>query len=61
VSRAYTRDDLPELEAGLSEAIARINAGEFRPRPSEMACSGCPALDVVCAGLRLRESEPAFL
>jgi ATP-dependent exoDNAse (exonuclease V) beta subunit len=60
VERAYTRADLPELEAALSAAIARIDAGEFRPRPSEMACSGCPARDVVCAGLRLREPEPAF-
>jgi RecB family exonuclease len=60
VSRVFARDELPALEAELSVAIARINAGEFRPRPSEMACSGCPALDVVCAGLRLRDSEPAF-
>ena len=34
----------------LSEAIARINAGEFVPTPSEFTCAGCPALDVVCAG-----------
>ncbi|MDX6504704.1 MAG: ATP-dependent helicase/nuclease subunit, partial [Gaiellaceae bacterium] len=61
VSRVFARDELPALEAELSVAIARINAGEFRPRPSEMACSGCPALDVVCAGLRLRDSEPAFV
>ena len=47
-------DQLPELEAELSEAIARINAGEFRPTPSEFICAGCPALDVVCAGPRLR-------
>ena len=46
--------DVPELEAELSEAIARIRAGEFRPTPSEFNCAGCPALDVVCAGPRLR-------
>ena len=45
---------LPELEAELSAAIARIHAGEFRPTPSDFACSGCPALDLVCAGPRLR-------
>jgi len=46
-------DRVPELEAELSEAIARIHAGEFRPTPSDFACSGCPALDLVCAGPRL--------
>jgi RecB family exonuclease len=61
VARTFAAAELPELEAALSEAIARIDAGDFRPRPSEMACSGCPALDVVCAGMRLREEEPAFL
>ena len=37
----------------LSAGIARIHAGDFRPTPSEFACSSCPALDVVCAGPRL--------
>jgi hypothetical protein len=54
----FTRDDLPALEAELSEAISRIQAGEFVPTPSEFACSGCPALDVVCAGPRLRRTPP---
>jgi hypothetical protein len=45
------------LEAELSAAIARIRAGDFRPRPSEFACSDCPALDVVCAGPRLASGE----
>jgi hypothetical protein len=53
VSRIFTAEDAPELEAGLSASIARIRAGEFRPTPSPFACSGCPALDVVCAGPRL--------
>ena len=43
----------------LSEAIAEIQAGEFVPTPSEFACAGCPALDVVCAGPRLPGRAPA--
>jgi hypothetical protein len=39
----------------LSEAIARIQEGVFVPTPSEFVCSGCPVLDVVCAGPRLRQ------
>ena len=54
VSTAFTRSDVPALEAELSEAIGRIRAGEFVPTPSEFNCAGCPALDVVCAGPRLR-------
>ncbi len=53
VVTTFTRDRVPELEADLSAAIARLRAGEFRPTPSEYACAGCPALDVVCAGPRL--------
>ena len=53
VSTSFTRADIPELEAELSAAIARIRAGDFRPTPSEFACSDCPALDLVCAGPRL--------
>ena len=48
VSRTFERSELPALEADLSEAIARINAGDFRPTPGEV-CNGCPALDLVCA------------
>ncbi len=54
VEATFGRDELPGLEAELSAAIARIQAGEFPPRPSEFACAGCPALDVVCAGPALR-------
>ena len=54
VSTTFTVADVPVLEAGLSEAIGRIRAGDFRPTPSEFVCAGCPALDVVCAGPRLR-------
>ena len=50
VEASFGREQLPGLEAELSAAIAQIQAGEFPPRPSEFACAGCPALDVVCAG-----------
>ncbi|HKH29895.1 MAG TPA: UvrD-helicase domain-containing protein [Gaiellaceae bacterium] len=53
VSRLFTRAELPALEAELSAAIGRIQAGDFRPTPSESVCAGCPALDLVCAGPRL--------
>ena len=54
VTSCYRVDQAPELEAELSTAIAAINAGEFTPTPSEFACADCPALDLVCAGPRLR-------
>jgi ATP-dependent helicase/nuclease subunit A len=65
VSKVFTFEDAATLEAGLSASIARIRAGEFRPTPSPFACSGCPALDVVCAGPRLGgvgegSVEPAY-
>jgi hypothetical protein len=53
VRRTFLREEMPALEAELSAAIAAINEGDFRPTPSEFACAGCPALDVVCAGPRL--------
>jgi ATP-dependent exoDNAse (exonuclease V) beta subunit len=58
VTTAFSRADVPALEAELSAAIARIDAGEFVPTPGEFTCSGCPALDLVCAGPRGRR-EPA--
>jgi hypothetical protein len=58
VATTFARAELPALEAELSQAIARIRAGEFRPSPSEFTCAGCPALDVVCAGPRLRGEPP---
>ena len=58
VEAVFSRADVAELEAELSAAIARIQAGEFRPTPSEFACAGCPALDLVCAGPRLRSRQP---
>jgi ATP-dependent exoDNAse (exonuclease V) beta subunit len=55
VTVCYKEEDLPALEAQLSTAIAAIQAGEFRPTPSDYACPTCPALDLVCAGPRLRD------
>jgi ATP-dependent exoDNAse (exonuclease V) beta subunit len=60
VSTTFVRDQVPALEAELSAGIARIHAGDFRPTPSEYACAGCPALDLVCAGPRLREPAVAL-
>jgi ATP-dependent exoDNAse (exonuclease V) beta subunit len=54
VVTVFTTADLPRLEEELSAAIARIRSGTFQPTPSEWACADCPALDVVCAGPRLR-------
>jgi ATP-dependent exoDNAse (exonuclease V) beta subunit len=54
VAATFTGEQVPALEAELSEGIAHILAGEFRPTPSDFACSTCPALDLVCAGPRLR-------
>src|SRR5207244_3060997 len=58
VEVAFSRADILELEAELSAAIARIQTGEFPPTPTDFACPGCPALDLVCAGPRLRPRLP---
>jgi hypothetical protein len=55
VSTSFDRIELPALEAELSGAIRRIDAGEFVPTPSDFTCAGCPALDLVCAGPNLRQ------
>jgi ATP-dependent helicase/nuclease subunit A len=60
VSTTFLRLELPALEAELSAAIARINAGEFVPAPSDFTCSGCPALDLVCAGPKLHQPPSAL-
>jgi ATP-dependent helicase/nuclease subunit A len=59
VSARFGRDEVPELERELSAAIATIQAGSFVPTPSDLACSGCPALDVICAGPRLPGARAA--
>jgi ATP-dependent exoDNAse (exonuclease V) beta subunit len=59
VRTVFLRAELPAMEARLSEAIRAIQEGEFRPTPGEFACAGCPAHDVVCAGLRLPSSPPS--
>ena len=58
VSTTFGRDELPALEAELSEAIAAIQGGRFAPSPDEFTCAGCPVLDVVCAGPRLPNAPP---
>jgi len=50
VSAIFGREDVETLESELSGAIERIRTGAFRPTPSDFACAGCPALDLVCAG-----------
>jgi hypothetical protein len=61
VEALFSQADVPELEAELSAAIARIQAGEFPPTPSDFACAGCPALELVCAGPRLRPRVPEVI
>jgi len=61
VEARFTLSDVTELETELSAAIARLQAGDFRPTPSEFACAGCPALDLVCAGPRLRQPPTALV
>jgi hypothetical protein len=56
VTATFAPADLPALEAELSQAIVRIDAGEFVPTPGEFTCSGCPALDLVCAGPKLGQT-----
>jgi hypothetical protein len=57
VAATFTQNDASALEGELSAAIARIATGDFRPTPSDFACAGCPALDLVCAGPRLRGGD----
>jgi ATP-dependent exoDNAse (exonuclease V) beta subunit len=59
VTATMTAADVPALEAELSATIARILRGEFVPTPSEFACASCPALDLICAGPKLRVAAPA--
>jgi hypothetical protein len=54
VTATFELEDVPALEAQLSEAIGQIQANEFRPTPDEFVCQDCPALDLVCAGPKLR-------
>ena len=57
VSATFGLSDVGALERELGAAIARIREGDFRPTPSPWACSGCPALDRVCAGPRLVDPD----
>ncbi|MGZ4359765.1 MAG: UvrD-helicase domain-containing protein, partial [Gaiellaceae bacterium] len=57
VARAFRAQEVPELEAELAAAVDLINAGDFRPTPSELVCADCPALGLVCAGVGLPEPD----
>jgi ATP-dependent helicase/nuclease subunit A len=59
VARTFVRGQVEELETQLSAAIAAIQEGVFIPTPSEFVCTDCPALDVVCAGPKLRSAPAA--
>ncbi len=54
VATTFDRSELSGLEQELSDAIRRIDEGAFVPNPGEFTCAGCPALDLVCAGPKLR-------
>ena len=54
-SATFTRDQVPELEAELSAAIARIQAGQFPPTAERVRVRGVP-----CARRRLRRPELAL-
>jgi RecB family exonuclease len=56
VTVCYKAEEMAALEAELSAAIATIQAGEFKPTPDEFVCADCPALNLVCAGPRLRSA-----
>jgi ATP-dependent exoDNAse (exonuclease V) beta subunit len=59
VSSRFGAGDRRRLQDELSAEIARIREGRFPPTPSEAACAGCPALEVVCAGPRLPAARGA--
>jgi len=56
VSATFAPGDVPALELELSAAIDKLQANDFRPTPDEFVCSDCPALNLVCAGPRLRQT-----
>jgi ATP-dependent helicase/nuclease subunit A len=56
VSATFAPGDVPALESELSAAIDKLQANDFRPTPDEFVCSDCPALNLVCAGPRLRQT-----
>jgi ATP-dependent helicase/nuclease subunit A len=61
VTTTFDRSEIPALEAELSDAIARIQEGVFKPTPSDFICPGCPVLDVVCAGPRLHQQPESSI
>ncbi|MGI9659380.1 MAG: PD-(D/E)XK nuclease family protein, partial [Gaiellaceae bacterium] len=57
VVRRFGSGDVETLAGRLSDAIARINDGEFEPSPSEFGCPECPLHEVACDGLAMLEEE----
>ena len=49
-ARLHAAPTCPRSRRSCRRRSRAIQAGEFRPTPSEFACAGCPALDLVCAG-----------
>ena len=54
-SARYGAADADALAGEISAAIARLRDSSFAPRPSPRTCADCPALDRICAGMRLDE------
>ena len=56
VAATFRREDVPRARGGAVTPRSRRStpASSARSR-SEFACAGCPALDLVCAGPRLRD------
>jgi ATP-dependent exoDNAse (exonuclease V) beta subunit len=61
VTTTFVREEAGRFEEELAATIALIDEGRFVPTPSELACTGCPALDVICAGPRLRSAGPPLV
>lgn len=49
-ARRFTAADRDRLRAELEARVAAALEGPWDPTPSETACAGCPALDMLCAG-----------
>jgi hypothetical protein len=49
-TRTFTAADRDSLRAALEARVAAALEGPWEPTPSETACAGCPALDMLCAG-----------
>ena len=59
VSTTFARHELPGSRPSSRRRSAGSTPASSCRRPSEFTCSGCPALDVVCAGPKLRNPPSA--